>query len=68
VKLKCVEMWLCEDCLAGKGELCNTPGCALCRMKPLEWALSPELYNVVEEFDENDVETPEKRRGHAIRI
>jgi hypothetical protein len=29
MKLKRIEITICEACLAGEGEECHTPGCAL---------------------------------------
>ena len=45
--LRLVSMQICEDCLLGKGECCNTPGCIFIRMRPPEWELDPNQYTVI---------------------
>lgn len=43
-----VQLLLCEACLAGLGNECNTPACALCRHNSPGSRIFPELYEIVE--------------------
>lgn len=50
MKLKKIEITICEACLDGVGEECHTPGCALF-LHSVDLPIMPELYEVKEEFD-----------------
>ena len=54
--LKKVEIILCEACLNGLGQECHTPGCALFIHNSPGHPIMPELYKLIEEWDE----APEK--------
>lgn len=53
IKVHKVQLWVCEMCLAGIGEVCNVPGCAFCRMEVWD-PVPPELYEIVETEIESD--------------
>lgn len=50
MKLKTIEIMICEACLAGKGEECHTPGCALW-LHTVDLPIDPGLYTVIREFE-----------------
>lgn len=50
MKLKIVEIRLCEACLDGVGQECHTPGCALF-LHRVDLPIHPELYRVISEED-----------------
>lgn len=50
MKIKRIVIDICEACLAGEGEMCHTPECALCRHS-VDLPIWPELYHVVHEYD-----------------
>jgi len=52
MKIKKVEIWLCEECLEGKGDECHTPGCALCFHNSPGHPIHKEFYTVLEEFED----------------
>lgn len=52
MKIKQIVIWICEDCLNGKGSECHTPGCALCWHK-VDIPIYKELYTVIGEIDEH---------------
>ena len=62
MKVKLVQMWVCEACLNGKGEECHTPGCILYMHNSPGDPLIPELYEVLEEYDVDSI----KYRGRCI--
>lgn len=47
--LKTIQITICEPCLAGIGEECHTPGCALF-LHRVDLPIHPDLYEVVAEF------------------
>ena len=50
MKLKRIEVTICEACLNGEGDVCHTPGCALCR-HAVDLSIDPLEYVVLEEWD-----------------
>lgn len=56
-KIKRIVIDVCEPCLNGEGEVCHTPGCALCRHK-VDLAIHPELYETISEYDEDEEWNP----------
>lgn len=54
MKLKTIEITICEACLDGVGEECHTPGCALFIHNPPQPAIDPGLYVVLREWEEPD--------------
>lgn len=54
MKLKQVKITICEACLNGEGEMCNVPGCALCR-HAVDLPIAPEMYEVLQEWDYEEV-------------
>lgn len=59
MKIKEVKIWLCEACLNGEGQECHTPGCALWIHNSPGLPIAPELYEVLQEYEEED----EKEEG-----
>lgn len=53
MKLKRIEIAICEACLDGVGSECHTPGCALW-LHRVDLPIHPELYTVVVEYDSED--------------
>lgn len=53
MKLKKVEIMICEGCLDGVGEECHTPGCALW-LHRVDLPIDPETYTVKSEFNVDD--------------
>lgn len=51
MKVKKVEILLCESCLKGEGQECHTPGCALFLHNSPGHPIIPELYKVLEEYE-----------------
>ncbi len=51
MKIKKIEIWLCELCLNGEGEECHTPGCALF-LHSVDLPIAPELYLILDEYEE----------------
>lgn len=45
MKLKTIEITICEACLNGEGEMCHTPGCALW-LHAVDLQIDPEFYVV----------------------
>jgi hypothetical protein len=52
MKLKWIKIIICEPCLNGEGEVCHTPGCAFFMHNSLGFEVTPELYEIIEEFDD----------------
>ncbi len=50
MKLKTVELMICEACLNGEGQECHTPGCALW-LHRVDLPIDPEVYAVKTEFE-----------------
>jgi hypothetical protein len=50
MKLKTIEIMICEACLDGIGEECHTAGCALW-LHRVDLPIDPLVYTVKEEFD-----------------
>jgi hypothetical protein len=50
MKLKTIEIMICEACLDGIGEECHTPGCALW-LHRVDLPIFPEVYTVKAEFE-----------------
>ncbi len=57
MKVKLVEIPLCEACLQGTGGICRTPGCALFLHNSPDHPVHEEMYKVKDEWDESPVET-----------
>jgi hypothetical protein len=55
MKLKTIEIRICDQCLNGEGKECHTPGCALF-LHTVDLPIHPELYRVIHEEDDNDQE------------
>ena len=55
VKVAHVKIHLCSLCLEGAGEVCNTPGCALCRHDSPGFPIDPHLYEILDETVEDGV-------------
>lgn len=51
MKLKLVQMWICQGCLDGDGDECHTPGCAM-YLHSVDLPIAPELYEVLKEVNE----------------
>ncbi len=49
--VKQIVIWICEACLKGEGEVCHTPGCALCRHK-VDLPIHEESYTVIGETED----------------
>ena len=49
--VKQIKIWICQACLEAKGDQCHVPECALCRQGTLDFPISPELYEVLQEFN-----------------
>lgn len=45
-KTKIIAIQICEPCLAGEGEMCHTPACALCRHR-VDLPIDSDLYQVL---------------------
>ena len=58
MKIKKIEIWLCEACLNGEGKECHTPGCALFLHDSPGHPIIPELYEVLEEYEEKEGDLP----------
>lgn len=54
MKIKKVQIWLCEACLNGEGEECHTPGCALFLHNSPGMPIMPELYEILDEIEEGE--------------
>lgn len=54
MKIKQIKISLCEACLNGEGEECHSPGCALFLHNSPGYPITPELYTVIQEWDESD--------------
>jgi hypothetical protein len=48
MKLKTIEIRICEACLNGEGDECHTAGCALW-LHSIDLPIMPELYRVIRE-------------------
>lgn len=48
VRVRLVQISLCELCLLGKGGECHVPGCALWLNRAPDLAIHPELYEIIE--------------------
>lgn len=55
MKIKKIEIWICEACLKGEGSECHTPGCALF-LHRVDLPIMPELYKEIGEYEEVDNE------------
>ena len=53
MKIKRIEIDICEACLDGKGEECHTPGCALW-LHRVDLPIHPEMYKVIAEYEEKE--------------
>jgi hypothetical protein len=53
MKLKTIEIMICEACLDGVGEQCHTPGCALW-LHNVDLPIPPDVYTVKAEFEVED--------------
>jgi len=51
MKIKKIEIWICEACLEGQGEECHTPGCALF-LHAVDFPIGKGLYTVIAEYEE----------------
>jgi len=51
MKIKRIEIRICEACLNGEGQECHTPGCALWLHK-VDLPIDPGLYRVLDEYEE----------------
>ena len=58
MKVKKIEIWLCQACLNGEGKECHTAGCALFLHDSPGHAIIPELYKVLEEYEEKEGDLP----------
>lgn len=54
MKIKKIEIALCQACLDGKGDECHTPGCALFLHNSPGHEIMPELYVVLGEWEEGE--------------
>ncbi len=61
MKIKLVEILLCEACLNGEGSICDTPGCAFFLHNSPGHPIAPELYEVKDEWEVADSVEDEKR-------
>jgi len=61
-EVRTVQLCLCQDCLDGKGWICHTPGCALCRRMRPDFALNAEEYE-----DVTDVVAENARLRESLR-
>ena len=52
MKVKTIEINICQACLDGVGEECHTPGCAFFLKPPPENGLCEYLYQVLHETEE----------------
>jgi hypothetical protein len=57
MKLKRINILICEACLDGKGQECHTPGCALF-LHAVDLPIIPELYEIIEVIEVKEIETP----------
>lgn len=62
-KLKKIEITICDDCLAGDGDECHTPGCALFLNRTPDHPIMPELYNIIKEYPDEELPVTEKENG-----
>ena len=53
MKIKRIEINICEPCLKGEGEACGTPGCALF-LHSVDLPIHEELYKVIEVWEDKD--------------
>ena len=53
MKLKLIQIMICEACLNGIGAECHTPGCALW-IHRVDLPIDPGLYEVIEEFEASE--------------
>ena len=54
MKIRLVKIWLCEACLNGEGEECHTPCCALFIRRCPDIPIMPELYEVLDEYEDRE--------------
>ena len=60
MKLKRIEVTICEACLNGERGVCHTPGCALCR-HAVDLPIDPLEYIVLEEWEDEEPEITRKK-------
>ena len=58
MKTKKIEIWLCEACLNGEGQQCDTPGCALFLHNSPGHPIAPELYKILDEYEHKEGDLP----------
>ena len=49
MKIKKINISICEECLDGKGEECHTPECAVF-LHRVDLPIDPNLYEVLNEY------------------
>jgi len=52
MKLKKIQITICETCLDAIGQECHTPGCALF-LHAVDLPINPEMYEVIDEWEED---------------
>jgi hypothetical protein len=59
MKLKTIQIQICQPCLDGEGAECHTPGCALW-LHRVDLPIDPMVYEVIQEVDigEDGMVTP----------
>lgn len=55
MRIKVIEIAICQACLDGEGSECHTPGCALW-LHRVDLPIAAELYTVVREYESEDDE------------
>jgi hypothetical protein len=50
VEIRKIVIDICEPCLSGRGEMCDTPGCALF-LHSVDIPIAPEVYQVVHRYE-----------------
>lgn len=55
MKLKTIKITLCQRCLDGEDGECSVPECALCRHDSVGFPIMPELYEVIKEWENEEL-------------
>ena len=51
MKMITIEITFCKPCLDGEQGVCSVPECAMCRHEGYDFAIMPEMYKVLKEFE-----------------
>ncbi len=66
MKLKRIEITICEACLDGVPSECHTPGCALF-LHTVDLPIAPELYEVKAEYEDDPISETAKSLKPAYK-